>query len=193
MKFSSAPIGVLHQERFGAQLFTQLFDDPKRIRAGAVHLVDERNARNLVTLHLAVDRDRLTLNAADAAQYQHGAVEDAQRSLHFDSKVDVAGRIDQVDLVSLVLDAGCGAGDRNPTLTLQFHMVHRGAIAVTADLFDLVNPSGVKQNPLAQGGFPRIDMGTNPDVSQFLQTHNFHLNSTGNLMHSLGREERSRQ
>ncbi len=89
-------------------------------------------------------------------------------------------------LCPLYFDAGCGTGDRDPTFSFQFHVVHGGTVTVTADLFDLVNPSGVEQDSLAQGRFARIDVSTDPDVSQFLQTHNFHLNSACDRRHSMG-------
>ncbi len=65
-------------KRFGLQLFAQLFDHAVRVCTGAVHLVDEGNARNLVSLHLAVNRDRLALHATDATEHQHRTVENAQ-------------------------------------------------------------------------------------------------------------------
>jgi hypothetical protein len=71
-------------------------------------------------------------------------------------------------------------------------MVHRGTVTVATDLFDFVNPSGVKEDALAEGRFARIDVSTNPDVSQFLQTHNFHLNSACGRFISRGHGVRNR-
>ena len=62
-----------------------------RGRALAVELVDEGEPRHLVPSHLPVDGDRLGLDAGDAAQHQDRAVEHAQRALHLDGEVDVAG------------------------------------------------------------------------------------------------------
>ncbi len=45
-------------------------DDLVRIGAGAVHLVDERQPRHVVALHLAVDGQRLRLHAAHGAEHQ---------------------------------------------------------------------------------------------------------------------------
>jgi hypothetical protein len=83
------------------------------VGAGAVHLVDEREAGDVVALHLTVDRDRLRLDAADGTEHQDRAVEDAERALHFDGEVDVAGGVDQVDELVLPLQAGGGRLDRD--------------------------------------------------------------------------------
>ena len=66
------------------------FDDGFEVRADAVHLVDEGDARNAVLVGLAPHRLRLRLDAADGAEHADRAVEDAQRALHFDREVDVA-------------------------------------------------------------------------------------------------------
>ena len=73
------------------------------IGAGAVHLVDERDARHVVALHLAVDGDRLALHAADGAQHHDRPVQHAQRPLDLDGEVHVAGGVDQVDDVVVPL------------------------------------------------------------------------------------------
>jgi hypothetical protein len=90
------------------------------------------------------------------------------------------------------LDAGRGAGNRDPTLAFQLHVVHRGTVTVTTDLFDFVNPAGVEEDTLAEGRFARIDVSANPDVSQFLQTHNFHLNMAHGYFISRGRGVQNR-
>ncbi len=85
----------------------------------------------------------------------------------------MAWRVDQVDFVAFVFDTGRSAGDRDPAFTFQFHMVHRGPVTVATDFFNFVDSTGVEQDSLAERCFARIDMGTDPDVSDFLQTHNF--------------------
>ncbi len=138
-------------------------------------------AGTAVAFHLTVDGDRLALHTTDAAQHQHRTIENAQRPLHFDGEVDVAGSVDQVDVVAVPLHAGRGTGDRDPTFFFQFHVVHGRAIAATTDFFDLVNSAGVEQDPLAERRFARVDVGTDTDVSDFLQIHNFHLTDAHDL------------
>jgi hypothetical protein len=78
----------------------------------------------------------LRLHAGDAAQHHDGAVEHAQRPLDLDREVDVAGGVDDVDVVRLDADLGraarpgaVGRGrlDGDAALALQLHRVHLGA------------------------------------------------------------------
>jgi len=65
----------LERQGRNAELLFDLRNDLVGVRAGAVHLVDERDSRNTITLHLAIDRQRLALHAADGAQDENRAVE----------------------------------------------------------------------------------------------------------------------
>ena len=86
-------------EEYGveAELLGELGLDLEGVGPGAVALVDEGEAGNVVALELAVDRDRLGLDARDRAEHEDGPVEDAQGALDLDREVDVAGGVDQVD------------------------------------------------------------------------------------------------
>jgi hypothetical protein len=50
-------------------------------------------------------------------------------------------------------------------------VVHGCAIAATFDFFDLVNAARVKQDPLAQGRFARVNVSRNTDVTHVLEVH----------------------
>ena len=89
----------LQQDGVVVELLAQALDHLQRVRAGAVALVDERDARDVVAAHLAVDGERLGLHAGDGAEHEDGAVEHAQRALDLDGEVDVPGRVDDVDVV----------------------------------------------------------------------------------------------
>ena len=60
------------------------------VRADAVHLVDEADARDAVLVGLAPDGLGLRLDAGDRVEHADGAVEHAQRSLDLGGEVDVA-------------------------------------------------------------------------------------------------------
>ena len=77
--------------------------EPLEVRADAVHLVDERDARDVVLVGLAPDGLGLRLDAGDRVEQRDRAVEHAQRALDLDGEVDVAGRVDDVDAVVLPL------------------------------------------------------------------------------------------
>ena len=60
------------------------------VRADPVHLVREDDARHAVAVGLAPDGLGLRLDAGDRIEQRDGAVEHAQRALHFDGEVHVA-------------------------------------------------------------------------------------------------------
>ena len=148
-----------------AQFGAELADHPRGIGAASVAFVDEGDAGNLVALHLQIDGDGLRLDAAHGAEDQNGAVEDPKGSFHFDRKIHVAGGIDDIDLMVEPFTEGGRRGDGDAALLFQFHGVHGGADAVFAlDVVNGVDSLRVKEYPLGQGGFPRIDMGADSDI-----------------------------
>ncbi len=72
----------------------------------AVKFIDKTNARHFIIVRIAPVRFRLRFDAGDAVEDDDRAVENAQRALHFDREVDVARRVDQVDLMFVLLVLG---------------------------------------------------------------------------------------
>ena len=143
-----------HHVRIESEFVAQLFAHADGVRALTVAFVDECDARYVIALELTVDGDRLRLNARDRAQNEDGAVENAQTPFDFDRKVDVSGRIDQVDCVFFPLNLRCRRLNRNAALAFQFHAVHCRADAVfTVYFVNLVNSVAVKQNAFRQSRF----------------------------------------
>ena len=97
MKSPSAPIGQLDDERGGARRVADHVDAAVEVRADPVHLVDEADARDAVLVGLTPDGLGLGLDAGDGVEHGDRAVEHAQRALHLDGEVDVAGGVDDVD------------------------------------------------------------------------------------------------
>ena len=156
----------LHQDGVVLQLVAELLGDAVRVRALAVGLVDERDARDVVPAHLAVDRHRLRLHAGDGAQHEDGAVEDAQRALDLDREIDVSRRVDDVDVVPVPLAVRRGGLDRDAALALQVHRVHLGADAVLAlDVVDDPDPLRVEEDALGERRLPGVDVRADADVA----------------------------
>ena len=88
--------------RIGAKLVAKFCDDAGEVRTEPIHLVDERYARNTISISLSPDRFTLRLHATDAAEYSDGAIQHAQRPLDLGREVHVAGGIDDVEPVRLV-------------------------------------------------------------------------------------------
>ena len=164
----------LHQHRFHAQLGADLRTHLDRIGSGAVQLVDEDQSRHAVSLDLTIDGQRLRLHATDSAQDQHRSVQHPQAPLHLNREIDVAGSIDQVDAVIGPVDSCRRTGDRDPAFLLEIHVIHRGTTP-TMNLLHPVQSTGVEQDPLAERGLARIDVGRNANVSQQVETHRITL------------------
>src|SRR5262249_7777110 len=167
--------GDLHQNCVAAELIADLLHDAMGIRAGAIHLVDERQSRHMIALHLAVDGHRLTLYATHAAKHEDGAIEYAKAAFDFNGEIDVARGIDEVAFgvvafVVIPIDGGGGAGDGDAALSLEVHVVHRGA-AFTFDFLDAVNATGIEQDALAKRSFARVDMSGDADVTKIGEFH----------------------
>ena len=162
----------LHQHGVVLELVAELLSHALGVGPRAVELVDEGQARDLVAPHLAVDGHGLALHARHAAQHQHRPVEHAQRALHLDGEVDVAGRVDDVDVMVRPLAVGGRRGDGDAALLLELHEVHGGAGVVLAPhLVDAVDPLGVEEDALGQRGLARVDVGADADVASPGEVH----------------------
>jgi hypothetical protein len=71
-----------------------------RVRTGAIALVDERDAWDIVPSHLSVHGQGLRLNAANRAEHKHSTVQDTKSAFNLDREIDVARRVNDVDLVA---------------------------------------------------------------------------------------------
>src|SRR3990167_1370176 len=157
-----------HGVRLQAHL--HLVDDLEEVGAGAVHLVDEGQARHLVLIGLAPDRLGLRLHTAHGAIHHAGTVEHAHRALDFNREVDVPGGVDDVDAVlgeaqlHALPEAGGGCrGDGDAALLLLLHPVHRGGAVM--HFADLVVHTGVEQDALGRRRLAGIDVRGNADVA----------------------------
>ena len=163
----SAPIGSCTTAGFGVEAIADHLDAAPEVGADAVHLVDEAEARHVVLVRLPPHRLGLRLDAGDRVEHRDRAVEDAQRALDLDREVDVAGRVDDVDLAVAPLRGGRGRRDRDAALLLLDHVVHdRGAFV---HLADLVGAAGVVEDALGRRGLARVDVGHDPDVAGLVE------------------------
>ena len=139
------------------------------IRAHAVHLVDEADARNAVLVGLPPHRFRLRLHAGDRVEHRDRAIEHAQAALHLGREIHVAGRVDDVDRDVAPLAGGRGGGDRDAALLLLLHPVHGGGAFM--DFADLVSAARVIQDALGGRGFTGIDVGHDADISHLFERY----------------------
>ena len=142
-------------------------DATEEVRADAVHLVDEADARHVVLVGLAPHRLGLGLDAGDGVEDRDRAVEHAQRALDLDGEVDVARGVDDVDAVAVPVAGGRGRGDGDATLLLLDHPVHGGGTFV--HLTDLVVLARVEQDALGRRGLARVDVRHDANVANLIE------------------------
>jgi hypothetical protein len=106
------------------------------------------------------------LDAGDRVEQRDGAVEHAQRALHLNGEVHVAGRVDDVDAVVAPEGGRGGRGDRDAALLLLLHPVHDGRALV--DLTHLVGAAGVEEDALGRRRLTGVDVRHDPDVAGLL-------------------------
>jgi hypothetical protein len=157
----------LHHQRARREPLTDLLDHALEVGADAVHLVDERDARDVVAIGLPPDRLGLRLDPAHRTEHRDRTVEHAQRALHLDREVHVTGCIDDVDAVIAPEAGGGRRGDRDPSLLLLHHPVHGRRALV--NLAELVTDAGVEQDALGRGGLAGIDVGHDADIARPFQ------------------------
>ena len=159
--------GVLHRNRRSLQPVAYRVHRLLEVRAHAVHLVHEADARHPVTVGLTPHRLGLRLHARDRIEHNDASVENAEASLYLGREVHVPRRIDDVDLMALPLCASGRRSDGDPSLPLLGHPVHDGGAVV--NLSQLVRPAREEQHPLRHCRLASVDVGDEPDIANFTE------------------------
>ena len=159
--------GNLNRDAVGAQAGLDGVVGELKARADLVHLVDEAQTGHAIAVGLTPDRFGLSFHAFLAVEDRDRAVEDAHRAFDFDGEVHVAGGIDQVQLefLALVLPRAGRRGGLDGDAAFLFFLqeVHRGSAFV--HFADLVVLAGVEQDAFGDGGFTRVDVGADTEVT----------------------------
>lgn len=158
------------RHRIAAQAGLHLLHGAEEVGALTVHLVHERDARNLVLVSLTPYGFRLRLHAAHGAVHHHGAVQNTHGTLYLDGKVHVSRGVDDVEAMLRELHghtfpegSGRSGGDRDATLLFLLHPVHGGGAIM--HFTDFVVYTGVKQNTLGSSGLTGVDVSGDTDVT----------------------------
>ena len=155
-------VGQHHRPR--AQAGAQLLEHARDVGAGAVGLVDEHQARHAVARRLAPHRLGLGLDAGDGAEHRHRPVEHAAAALHLGGEVDVAGRVDEVEVVVAPRHGGDRRLDGDALLAFEGIVIHGGGAVV--DLAHLVDAAGQEQDAFADRGLAAVDVGDDAEVAE---------------------------
>ena len=149
------------------QLLVDLIYSFPRIRSHAVHLVDEGDSGDIISPHLSVYCDGLTLYTRYRAKNHDCTVKYSQSSFHFNCKVYVSRRVDEIDVVLVLLPvlllypiAEGGSGlNGDALLTFQVHGVHLCADRIfAANFMYRIDATGIEKHTLGGRGLAAINV-----------------------------------
>ena len=124
--------------RICAKLSFHVFYSFEEIRADSVHLIYKSYFRYAIPFCLSPDSLGLRLHSPHSAEYNECAVKYLKRSFYFYRKINVSGRIDDIDSFSFP-ERRCSSGCYSySSLLLYLHPVHcRRALIHIADSIEL--------------------------------------------------------
>ncbi len=111
------------RKRRDAELALDLVEQVERLSPRPVHLVDEREDRKPPEPGYLVEFSRLRLDAVRRVDEHHDAICGGERPVGVFAEVLVAGRVEQVDDVVLVIELQDRRRDRDTALLLDLHPV----------------------------------------------------------------------
>jgi len=153
----------LKNQRIGTEALDNHFNGAVEVRADLVHLVDEHHPRNLVLVALAPDGFGLRLDAGIGIKQRNSPVKHAQRTLDFNREVNVSGRVNDVQALVVPETGRCSGRDRDATLLLLLHPVHRGRAIV--NFTDLVALTGIVEHTFGGRGLAGINMSHDAEIA----------------------------
>ena len=144
--------------------------DTLEVGADPIHLVDQRNPRDCISIRLAPYSLGLGLHAAHATEHGHGSVKDTKRALDLRSEVNVPGSVDHVDPILRatappVTGRSCRR-DCDAALLLLLHPVHVGGTLM--HFTHPVEASRVVEDALSRSGLAGINVRHDANIPQLL-------------------------
>src|SRR5699024_10802495 len=122
-KSFSAPIGTCMTSGLAPRRSTMV-PTVKKKSAPSLSILLMKQTRGTSYLSACRQTDSDWGSTLLAVEHGDGTIEHAQRTLHLDGEVDVAGGVDDVDLVVVPVSGGRGARDRDSAFLLLRHPVH---------------------------------------------------------------------
>ena len=113
---------------------------------------------------LAQNKTRLRLRAVVRVDHQQDAVDHFHDALDFAAEIGVAGRVDDVDAVTVPFERGVLGADGDAFFALEIHRVHHALL----DLLVGAKGAGLPQQLIDQRRLAVIDVRDNGDVTNLI-------------------------
>ena len=143
-----------------------LVEDFLGTRVGAVDLVDDDHGGELGFERLGEDVARLGQRAFGGVDQEDYAVDHLEGALDLAAEVGVAGRVDDVDLVVVVVEGGIFGEDGDAALALEVVGVHDAL----GDGLVGAEGAGLAQHGVDEGGLAVVDVRDDGDVIDRLES-----------------------
>ena len=146
------------RERRDAERALQLVDEFERLARGAVALVHEREDGDAAAAADVEQLARLRLDALAGVDHHDGRVDRGEHAVGVLAEVVVAGGVEQVDAVVVVVELQHRARDGDAALLLELHPVAGGGALVLAggDGAGQVQGASVEEELLRERGLAGI-------------------------------------
>ncbi len=162
-------------------VFDLLFD-VLRLRGGQIDLVDHRNDREIVPRREERVGDGLRFDALARVDHEQRAFAGGKRARNFVGEIDVAGRVDQIQLVLVavlrgVVQANALGLDGDAALALEVHRVEHLRLHLA-----LAERAGKLQQAVGQRGLAVVDVRDDAEIPDVLGIHGLLCCSAGAAM-----------
>ena len=160
LKFRAVADRPVHGKRADAQHALQFINQLQRIFHRPIALVHEGEDRHAALAADLKQLARLRFDAFRGINHHHHRVHGGQHAIGVLGKILVAGRVEQVEAVAVVIKLQHGRADRDAALFFQFHPVGRRGALIFARGHGAgeLHRAAVKQQLLRQRGFARVGM-----------------------------------
>ncbi|MPM44841.1 hypothetical protein SDC9_91523 [bioreactor metagenome] len=172
LKLLAAADGPVHRIGFNAQLMFNLLAELEGIPCLPVHFVDKGKDGNVPQHAHFKELAGLSLHALGSVDDHDGGVGRHEGAIGVLGEVLVAGGVQNINAVALVLELHHRGGNRNAPLLFYFHPVgdSRPAVLFSLDRARLSDGTAVKKKFFRQRGFARVRMrddGKGPAAAYF--------------------------
>ena len=155
-----------HDDRFCVETFFNIVDDRVKIRALSIHLIDERDSRNVIFIRLSPDRFALGFDSLARAENDDAAVKNAERTLDLGGKIDVAGRVDEIKREIVPFEGNASGVDRNSPFALFRIIVGDRRSRVYHS--NLVHKLGIEEHLFRNRRFTGVNVRDNANIAKVL-------------------------
>ena len=155
--------GQIQRQALGPERFAQLLQHVGAVRIAAVDLVDDDQAAQFALARKLHQPLRERIDAAHRAHHDGHRLDRLEHRQRLAEEVRVAGRVDDVDVHALVVEAADGGVERVlQALLLRIEIRHRGAALQAAAR---AYGAGLQQQRLQQRGLARAGLTDQCDVA----------------------------